>query len=228
MPEQLTFDLPAKPALGRDAFFVSPSNALAVQRLERWADWPGGKMVLCGPKGSGKSHLAHVWASEAGAIIHPASDVVEDRVGALATADFLVIEDADQIAGNPIAEAAMFHLYNALQASGARVLLTAGSAPARWGIQLPDLKSRLESLAIVALEEPDDALLSALLVKLFTDRQISVNPELIGYLTSRMPRSADAARTLVDDLDMAALKRKRPITRRLAAEVLDKTDGDKA
>lgn len=222
MAEQLTFDLPAKPALGRDAFFVSPSNALAVKRLECWQDWPDGRLVLCGPAGAGKTHLAHVWASEAGATLVEALDLNDDLAARLSDQTCLVVENADRVAGNLAQETALFHLYNLLASAGGYLLLTAATAPARWALDLPDLKSRLQSVSIVDLDAPDDALLAALLVKLFDDRQIGINAELIPYLVSRMDRSADAAQNLVAALDRAALEQKRAVTRRLAAEVLDK------
>ncbi len=217
MPEQLTFDLPAKPALGRDAFFVGPSNSLAVARLEAWRDWPGRRLMLCGPQGSGKTHLAHVWAGETGAEIVSIDVVIEDNVAQLAAQDFLVVENADQMAGDAAREAAMFHLYNLVAAEGGCLLLTAISPPTRWGIGLPDLLSRLSTIDIVGLEPPDDALLAALLVKLFRDRQIEIRPDLIGYLVARMDRSAVAAQAVVEALDRMALEQKRPVTRRLAA-----------
>lgn len=224
MAQQLTFELPAKPALGRAAFFVSPANALAVRRLEDWQDWPGGRMVLCGPCGAGKSHLAHVWASDCGALIVDAVDLAAANVPDIVAQGFAAIENAEQIAGDAACEAAMFHLYNLAGAEGAYLLLTASEPPSRWPIRLPDLESRLCSVSVVALEPPDDALLSALLVKLFADRQLVVGADLIAYLVTRMERSAAAAQVLVEALDHAALQQKRPLTRRLAVQVLDKLD----
>lgn len=222
MAQQLTFDLPAKPALGRDAFFVSPANAAAVLRLEHWRDWPGRRLALCGAPGTGKTHLAHVWAAQSGAVIIGAGDLIKTGADALSRHPCLVLENAEAIAGDPECEAAVFHLYNLLQAADGFLLLTATRPPAHWPILLPDLKSRLQTLAVTYLEAPDDALLSALLLKLFADRQITVTPALVAYLVARIERSAVAAGAIVAALDEAALQRKCAVTRRLAAELLDK------
>lgn len=212
-------------ALGRDAFFVSPANARAVARLDDWQHWPEGRLVLTGPKGSGKTHLVHVWAKATTARIMASVDLSVNPVERLAEQDFLVLEDAHLIAGNAGCETALFHLYNLMAAAGRKLLLSADSPPARWPIQLADLKSRLLSMDLVTLEPPDDALLAALLGKLFNDRQISVGPDLIVYLVARMDRSAAAAQDLVKTLDRLGLAQKRPITKRLAAEVFKATLG---
>ncbi len=222
MARQLTFELPGKMALGRESFFVTPANALAIARIEGWRDWPDNRMVLCGPAGSGKSHLAHVFAAQSGARIIDAATLAGADVAALVALGGLVVENAHLIAADPAREAAMFHLYNLASDEGATLLLTATQPPARWPIALPDLASRLASVSVVALAAPDDALLAALLVKLFDDRQIAVGAGLIPYLVARMERSASAAQALVAALDRAALEAKRPLTRQLAAQVLDK------
>jgi len=224
LPRQLAFDLPARAALGRQDFLVAPSNARAVAQLEAWRDWPERKMVLCGATGAGKSHLAAVWAAANGALTVPAADLGQADIASLGQAAFLVLEDAEEVAERPKDEAALFHLYNILHATGRYLLLTSTRPPARWHLQLPDLQSRLLSVPVVHLEAPDDALLAALLVKLFRDRQISVGNEVISYLISRMDRSAAAAQALVAALDKAALSQGKPVSRRLAAQLLDKPD----
>ncbi|MFC2966782.1 chromosomal replication initiator DnaA [Acidimangrovimonas pyrenivorans] len=222
MPQQLTFDLPVREALGREDFFVSSANAVALATLDGWQDWPQGKMALIGARGAGKTHLAHVWAAEAGASIVSAADLTEAEAPALAAgAARVVVEDADAIAGDREAEVALFHLHNLVLASGGRLLLTAATAPNRWPLGLPDLASRMQATAVAALEPPDDALLSAVLLKLFADRQIAVAPNLIPYLAARIDRSFAAARDAVAQLDQQALAQSRPVTRALAAEVLD-------
>ncbi len=228
MAQQLTFDLPARPALGRDAFFVAPSNALAVAQVGRWRDWPDGRMILCGPKGAGKTHLVHVFAAEAGARIISVRDLLALGADTLAETACLVLEDADLVAENPAAETALFHLYNLIAAANGTLLLTATTPPARWPIDLADLQSRLQSVSVVTLDPPDASLLAALLVKLFADRQIAIDPNLIPYLLDRIERSAAAAQKVVAALDKAALAQKRAVTRRLAAEVLEAVDLDKA
>jgi chromosomal replication initiation ATPase DnaA len=219
LAEQLTFDLPVKAALGRDAFFVSPSNSRAVERLENWSNWPQRRLVLCGPAKAGKTHLADVWSSETGAPVVKSSDLTRENADVLSRNPFLVVEDAGLIAGDTDRETAMFHLYNLVDAADGFLLLTAINPPARWDIKLPDLKSRLSSVDVVTLDPPDDALLAALLVKHFTDRQIDINPDLIPYLVARMERSATAAQRLVTDLDRLALKQKAAVNRRLAAKL---------
>lgn len=220
MAEQLTFELPARPALGRDAFFVSASNSHALERLDDWKNWPNKRMMLTGPKGSGKTHLAYVWATESGAQIVESTDLTADFIRTAKTGDLLVVENADRVAGHTSLEEDLFHLYNALGTLGGHLLLIAETAPSRWDIKLPDLKSRLMSMDVIALEPPDDALLSMLLVKLFRDRQIVIDPELIPYLVARMERSSLAAQELVNALDKASLRQKKPVNKRLALSVL--------
>lgn len=219
MIRQLAFDLPAAEAMTRDAFFVAPSNALALQIVERWQDWPGRKLLILGPEGSGKTHLAHVWAALAGAEILAAEALADTDFAGLSGRP-VVVEDADRIGE---AEARLFHLHN-LATSGAALLMTARTPPRDWGLGLPDLVSRMQATQIARLEAPDDALLSAVLVKLFADRQVEVPANLIPYLVSRMPRSIGAARALVAALDARALAEGRPITRALAAGFLDRAE----
>ncbi|MGL4234683.1 chromosomal replication initiator DnaA, partial [Tabrizicola sp.] len=184
--------------------------------VEGWEDWPGNKLLLVGPEGSGKTHLLQIWATMAGAVILPAAELGTTDLSAFA-GQRVAVEDADRIGR---AEAALFHLHNLVTGSGA-LLLTAATPPRDWGLSLPDLASRMQATAIARLEAPDDALLSAVLIKLFADRQIAVPANLIPYLVSRMPRSIGAARALVMGLDARALALGRPVTRALAAEVLE-------
>ncbi len=216
--KQLVLDLPTRAALGRDDYFVAPCNAMALRVLEGWRDWPGGKLALCGPRASGKTHLAHVWAQQVGAGIVAAADL---RGVPLALTP-MVVEDVDRIGGNRDAQTALFHLYNNAHAAGHALLVTGQDAPTRWPIELPDLASRLGSLMVTMLEMPDDTLLAAMLVKLFHDRQLSVGPALISYLTPRMGRTYGDVVDLVARLDHAGLSRKKPLTVRLAASVLNK------
>ncbi|WP_417243004.1 chromosomal replication initiator DnaA [Celeribacter sp.] len=226
MPHQLTFDLPTREALGRDAFFVAPSNRLAVATLENVAMWPSGKLALIGPKGSGKTHLAHVWAIEQNAVIVPASALTTVNVPAIAAQRHVVVEDADTLPTLPDAAAAqeaLFHLHNLTLAEGGRLLITATHAPNHWALTLPDLASRMEGTAVARIEEPDDALLSAMLIKHFEDHQIAVSHTLIPYLVKRIERSAAAVRDIVDALDAASLRSRKPVSQKLAAQVLDKS-----
>ncbi len=222
MARQLGFDLPTKPALGRESFFVSPANAVAVASLEDWHSWPQGKLVLTGPQGAGKTHLAQVWATETGAPLVAARDLSALDLPGLAEAGCVAVEDVPQIAGDPAAEEALFHLHNLLAEAGGALLLTAETAPTRWGLSLPDLASRMEGTSVVALTAPDDALLAAVLAKLFADRQLEPTAKVIPYLLGRMERTFAAAGRIVAEMDREALAARRKITRSLAREVLDK------
>lgn len=221
MIRQLAFDLPAREAWRREDFFISPANATALAAVDDWRNWPSGKMVLTGPAGSGKTHLARLWAAEAGAAVLPATDLPHADLPALSAYGAVAVEDAEAAAGNPQAEAAFFHLHNLIVQAG-HLLVTAARPPRDWGLALPDLASRLQAAALTRIDAPDDALLSAVLIKLFADRQITVPPALIPYLVQRMERSIAAARDIVARLDAHALAAGRPITRQLAAEVMEK------
>ncbi|MGR3363521.1 MAG: chromosomal replication initiator DnaA [Maritimibacter harenae] len=223
MAKQLTFDLPVRTSRDRGDFFVADSNAVALAAVEGWGDWPGRKLVLTGPNGSGKSHLAQVWGALSGAAIVPAAQLPALDTAALA-GHSVAVEDADRVAGLAEAEASLFHLHNLVLAEGGSLLLTSRAAPSRWGLDLPDLASRIEGTPMVALEAPDEALISAVLVKLFDDRQIAVAPNVIAYLAPRLPRSLAAAQDFVIRLDALALAEKRDVTRALAARLLD-SDG---
>jgi chromosomal replication initiation ATPase DnaA len=215
-PWQLALALPHGQSYAREDFLSGPSNAVALALVDGWPDWPARTVALVGPEGSGKSHLADIWASQAGARCISGSALQEANLpGALATGA-VVIED---VAENGIDERALFHLLNLAREEGAYALLTMRSPPAGWNLALRDLASRLRALPVVTLAPPDDALLRALLVKLFADRQIVVEESLITYLVTRIERSCRAARDAVAELDREALRQKRPITRALAVEI---------
>ena len=217
MTSQLTFDLPAAETWAREDFLVSPANAAALQGVEGWRDWSGGSLLLLGPSGSGKTHLAHIWAEMSQALwLMPGE--LEERLDDIPAEACILIENAQDVAG--LAEPALLHLYNRLAPQG-RLLLTAPNAPRDWGLRLPDLLSRLQAIPIARLDTPDDALLAGVLVKLLADRQIMAQPNLISYLLPRMERSIAAARRVVAALDARSLATRRPVTRSLAAEVLD-------
>jgi chromosomal replication initiation ATPase DnaA len=219
--EQLAFDLPARPALGRGDFFVSPSNAAAVAMVSDDEGWPLGKLALTGPEASGKSHLVHVWAAETGARIIPAHDLGSADIRDLAGAGRVAVEDIEDLGAGEAGEVPLFHLHNLLLASGGRLLVTGRGGPAHWPITLPDLRSRLQAVGLAKLSPPDDALLGAILMKQFADRQIAVSPALITYLVQRLDRSFAAAQDIVERLDAAALAEGRPVNRTLASRLLD-------
>lgn len=220
MAQQLSFDLPVRPALGREDFFVSPANAATVAMIEGWQGWPSRKLILAGPAGAGKTHLTHVWAALSGAQIIAARDLPNADIPTLAQGP-VAIEDAHLIARDRTAEDALFHLHNLTLAEGHTLLITARTAPHLWGLTLPDLASRMQGTLLTELRTPDDALLSAVLMKLFSDRQLIPSPDTIPYLARRIERSFEAARDIVEALDTRAMSETRPITRTLAARVLD-------
>ncbi|MEP4197550.1 MAG: DnaA/Hda family protein [Aliishimia sp.] len=219
MPEQLGFDLPGTPALGREDFLVAPSNALAMALIDAWPNWNAGKLVVTGPQGSGKTHLAHVWTARSGATVLAATDLAKADIPDLA-ASHVVVEDVPDIAGLETAETALFHLHNLTLAQGQTLLFTGRKPLASWPIVLPDLKSRLQGAAMAELASPDDALLSAVLAKQFNDRQIMPKSDVIPYLVKHMDRSFAAAADIVMRLDALSLARKQAITRPLAVELL--------
>ncbi|WP_112321576.1 DnaA ATPase domain-containing protein [Oceanibium sediminis] len=220
MARQLSLDLGSRPALGREAFLVSDANATALAAIEAYADWPGGRMALVGPEGAGKTHLAHVWAEMSGAQIRAADD---PDLGL--PEGPLVLEDVDRIAGDRAAEERVFHAHNAVINAGHRLLVTARSAPPRWGLSLPDLASRMQAAGVTRLEAPDDALLAGVLVKLFADRQLRVSPSMVAYILRRIDRSFAAAADIVARIDRAAMAGARPVGLKLAIDVLAENTG---
>lgn len=220
MARQLSFDLPVRQALGREDFFVSPANASAVAMIELWPDWPSNKLLLQGPEGSGKTHLAHVWSHISGATLINAQELPEQDIPTLASGP-VAIENADTIAGQIAQEEALFHLHNLVLAEGQSLLITARAPAKLWGLNLPDLASRMQGTAQADLTAPDDALLSALLMKLMADRQLIPTPNLVPYLVRRIDRSFAAAQDIISRLDDEALARNVPLSRTLAADLLD-------
>jgi chromosomal replication initiation ATPase DnaA len=213
---QLVLSLPHAESFAREDFIAGPPNAAALALIDRWPDWPNQAVALIGPEGSGKSHLASIWAERTGARILSGRVVNEvDPVGALSTGA-LVIED---LAPALLDEVALFHLLNLSREQGAHVLITARTLPSAWIVSLRDLMSRLRAVPVVTVAPPDDALLQALMMKLAADRQIDLDPALRGYLIHRIERSFTAAKAAVAQLDREALRQKRPISRALAAEL---------
>jgi chromosomal replication initiation ATPase DnaA len=217
VPRQLAFPLDHAESFAREDFLSGPSNAAALALVDSWPDWPGRAVVVVGPEGSGKSHLASIWASASGARFLSGRALAEaDPPAALATGA-LVLED---LAEDAFDERALFHVINLAREEEAYLLITAASAPARWTVAIRDLGSRLKALPVVTLSAPDDALLRAVLVKLFADRQLDVDEQLIEYVATHIERSFAAAREAVAELDAEAMRRKRPLTRALAADFL--------
>jgi chromosomal replication initiation ATPase DnaA len=216
-PRQLAFALPHAESLSRDNFFEGPANAAGLALVDSWPEWPNRVMLMVGPEGSGKSHLAAIWADEAGARSTTAHALTTAAVpGALATGA-LVVEDLNS---PDFDERALFHLMNLAREDGAFVLITARAPASAFQVELRDLRSRLRAVPSVSLLPPDDQLFRALIVKLCADRQLSVDEAVVNYLATRIERSYAAARQAVELLDTEALRLGRPVTRALAAELL--------
>ena len=216
-PKQLAFDLPLDPRYGAEDFLVSPSNEAAYGRIETWPEWPDTILLLVGPRGSGKSHLASIWATHAHAWTVDAREVTGDKVPHLVSNGALALEDMDRGERD---EAALFHLLNLARERGTFVLITCEAPPDRWGLATPDLLSRLRLAPSVVLDPPDDALLKAVLVKLFVDRQLVVDTSVVDYIALRIERSLAKAAEVVTLLDREALSRGRRVSRAIAAEIL--------
>jgi len=214
-PRQLALALCHAENFAREDFLSGPSNAVALALVDAWPDWSYRTVMLTGPEGSGKSHLAAMWAQAAGARLIAARAVEEASVPAALATGALVVED---VAAGSFEEKALFHLLNLAREQEAFVMLTARTPPATFAIA--DLTSRLKALPVVAIAPPDDGLLRAVLLKLFSDRQLAVDEALLGYVGTRIERSFAAARAVVALLDAEAMRRKRPLTRALAAEIL--------
>lgn len=214
---QLALDLGHRPALGREDFLVAGNNADAVAWIDRWPDWPGPALCLVGPAGCGKTHLAQVWRARSGAdVIDSGALTAGSPPLSVKRTNAVVVERAD-CAGD---EEVLLHLYNMIAEDKGHLLLTATAPPSRWDIQLSDLASRLRAAPVARIDPPGDALLAAVMVKQFEDRQLRVGADVVAYLVARMERSFAAAAEMVAALDAAALARRRDITIALAREVL--------
>ena len=215
-PGQLALTLDHAERFGREDFLEGPSNAQALALVERWPDWPNRMVMLTGPEGAGKSHLATIWAASSGARAVAASVLAEADVPSLLSTGALVVEN---LAAGNVDERALFHLLNLARQERAFVLVTARTPPAGWPVVIKDLASRLRALPVVAVAPPDDVLLRAVIVKLCADRQLAVDDNLVNYVATRIERSFAAAREAVTRLDREALRLQRPVTRSLAAEL---------
>ena len=218
---QIPFDLGHRAALAREDFLIAPSNEDAVAWIDLWPDWPAPALILYGPPASGKSHLASVWGEKAGAAcVRPLSlndNSVRDIAGA---ARHVILEDADALIGNAEGEKGLFHLYNLFKEERRSMLVTLTEPPVRRTFAVPDLASRLRAAPCVAIREPDDVLLGAILVKLFNDRQLRVSQDVIAYIVTHMERSFVEARRIVEDADTKAMAEKRAVSVPLLKEIL--------
>jgi chromosomal replication initiation ATPase DnaA len=218
-PRQLAFALPHAESLTRDNFLEGPANAAGLSLIDAWPEWPSRTMLLMGPEGSGKSHLAAIWAEEAGARSTTAHALSPTNVPAALATGALVVEDLSPAAFD---ERALFHLLNLAREEQAYVLITSRVLPSAFEIELRDLRSRLRALPAISLTEPDDQLFRALIVKYCSDRQLAVDEAVVSYLATRIERSSAAARAAVELLDREGLRLGRPVTRALAVELFRK------
>ncbi len=217
MTRQMPLDLGYRAALGREDFLVAPGNRDAVAWIDLWPNWPAPGLVIYGPEACGKTHLAEVWRARSGArIVTPADVARTDAPSLLDVCRAIVLERPDR----GIDETAFFHLFNYLAAQGGSLLITAAAPPGQWALRLPDLRSRLAALPAVAIGPPDDALIEAVMVKQFADRQVRVTPDVVAYLVPRLERSLAAVRAVVEALDRTALAEQRSITVPLARQIL--------
>lgn len=219
--KQLRIPLAHEAAGGRDDFIVTPANKDAVSLVDRWPDWPHPIVALVGSAGTGKTHLATAWALHTGATVISGKDVAACDLPVLANGNAVLVEDADRLLDG---ENELFHLFNLVTEHKISMMLTARILPSVWPVSLPDLKSRLRAVTVAEIGAPDEALLTALLVKLFADRQIEVDKQVIDYLVLRMERSMEVAHKLVDALDDEALILGRGVTKGVARRVLEAFD----
>lgn len=214
--EQLPLAFTHDAASGRDDLLVADPLSAAVKIVDSWPHWPSPVVILAGPVGSGKSHLASIWCEKSGAVpIHP-------QIGAdaavIAANGPVIFEDVDRLGFD---DTELFHVINSVRENGTGLLMTSRLWPMSWPVTLPDLRSRLKAATVVEIGEPDEELLSQVIVKLFADRQLYIDDKLVLYIVNRMERSLNAAQLIVDRLDRLALGRGTRITRILAAEVLN-------
>ena len=214
-PRQLALALDHAESYAREDFLSGPCNDGPLALIDSWPEWPANALALIGPEGSGKTHLAMIWAAVAGARVISARALREAELPSALATGALVVEDAAAGAD----DRALFHLINLAREQQASLLLTAREPPAAWPVTLPDLASRLRALPVATLRAPDDAMLRGVIVKLAADRQLALDDSVVSYLITRIERSFAAARAAVIALDNEALRQRRAPTRALAAEI---------
>lgn len=215
-PQQFPLDLGHADTYTRADFYASACNQDALAWVEKWPAWPAPLLIVHGPPASGKTHLAHIWRDKAQAQILSFQDEIKAKA--------LVIDDAQRFIGSAADEENLLHIYNMMQERGGHILMTAQTPPAAWTFSLPDLKSRLLAAPAVALHSPDDVLMSVVLAKMFSDRQIFVPQDVISFLLARMERSFLNARHWAEKMDSKALAEKRPITLSLVREMMQEEE----
>ncbi|MET0173731.1 MAG: DnaA regulatory inactivator HdaA [Agrobacterium vaccinii] len=219
--EQLPLAFSHQTATGRDDLLVAAPLHAAVSIVDEWPRWPSPVVILVGPQGSGKSHLASIWKNTSNAVaIIPFKDAGAAR---LAEHGAVLFEDADR---NGFNDTELFHVINSVRENGTSLLITTREWPAAWPVTLPDLRSRLKAATVVEIGEPDEDLLGQVLMKLFADRQLYMDDKLVSYIVARMERSLNMAQTIVERLDRLGLSRGTRIRRTMAAEVLTELGGN--
>jgi chromosomal replication initiation ATPase DnaA len=219
LPRQLVLALDHAESYAREDFLSGPANEAALRLIDCWPDWPANAVALIGPEGSGKTHLATIWATAAGARVISARALAEGSLRPALATGALVIEDATATAD----EVALFHLINLAREEKAYLLFTARRPPTAWPAAIADVVSRLRAMPVVTLQAPDDVMLRAVIVKLAADRQLALDDSVVSYLSTRIERSFAAVRAAVIALDNEALRQRRPPTRALAAELFRDT-----
>ncbi len=220
--KQIPFDLPARPAMGRDDFLIGPENKDAAGWIDKWPKWPAPVLILSGAAASGKTHLAAVWRDLSGADIVKGADLSKISADDIVKrSEHILIDGVDLWIGDRSSETVIFHLYNMFKEQGRSMLLTMRTTPASLEFSIPDLASRLRAAPVAMIHPPEDEFLAALLVKQFYDRQLQVGADVIRYVLPRMERSFAAVRDLVERADALALSEKRPVSVALMRHVLE-------
>lgn len=224
--KQIPLSFKSIPYFKRADFMVSPCNSEAINVIDSWPNWPFFAFVLYGPNGCGKSHLAHVFAEKVALTcekpiavkIINAKEITNNKVERLHKENpCLVVENLNPKIDNE----ALFHLFNLYQNEGGYILFTALNAPARMNFKLPDLQSRLNMIPSIAIKEPDDTMLTMLIVKLFNDRQIIISQEVLNYIVQNIERSFSFAIKLVDEIDYISLAKKRAVSIVIVKEAIE-------
>jgi chromosomal replication initiation ATPase DnaA len=225
--QQLIFPFPEKVDHAVEAFIVAPSNSHAFDWIERWPDWPFVALVLVGPAGCGKTHLATLWQGRSGAPVTDLATAGIEQMAALTAGGApILVEDCDRMLDDTQGERPLLQLYNLAKETGSRLMLTARRPPSQWRLALPDLKSRLNSAMVVAIDPPDDELLGSVATKLFDDKQIEVKEEVVAYLLTRCERTVASVARAVETLNEISKERQRPITVPMAREVLFQSEDE--